>query len=43
MREATNKTVFIKRLLIDKLNLKIYFKILSQIGLIHLFFSPCPI
>ena len=39
-REATNKTVFIKCLLIDKLNLKISFKMLRQIGLIHLFCSP---
>ena len=40
IREATNKTVFIKCLLIDKMNLKISFKMLNQIGLIHLFCSP---
>ena len=41
IREATIKPFLSNSLLIDKFNLKIYFKMLSrQIGLIHLFCSP---
>ena len=40
IQEATSKTVFIKYFADRQIELKITFKMLSQIGLIHHFHSP---